>query len=160
MRDPSQTATTARPAIPALGNVYAALEPLVWPMLRIVTGLLLVPHGAQKLFGWFGGHGLSATGEFFSSQLGYPAGFTIALIVGLTEFVGGILLAVGALTRPVALAVFVLMAVVVLDVHLPNGFFWTAGGYEYPLMWGVLALAFVIKGAGRHSVDALVGTEI
>lgn len=151
-------ASTAKPLIPFVASITSALSPLAEPLVRVTAGLLLVPHGAQKLFGAFGGYGIDATGQFFAAKLGLPASF--ALLAGLIEFVGGILLAIGLLTRPVAALVFGVMAVAVLFVHLPAGFFWTAGGFEYPLMWGLVALAFVIRGGGRYSVDALLGREI
>lgn len=148
----------ARPFVPALGTIENALTPLALPMLRVATGLLLVPHGAQKLFGWFGGYGVAATGQFFESKLGLPASF--ALLAGLIEFFGGLALAAGFLTRPLAALVAGMMAVAAVKVHLPAGFFWTDGGFEYPLMWGIMALAFAFAGGGRYSVDALIGREI
>ena len=132
-------------------------EPLAEPLLRATTGLLLMPHGAQKLFGLFGGYGVEATGQFFASKLGLPASF--ALLAGLIEFVGGLLLAVGLATRAVAVLIFGVMAVAVVSVHLPQGFFWTSGGYEYPLLWGIAALFYAIRGGGRYSVDHLIGYE-
>lgn len=145
--------------IPALAPVYARLEKLAMPLVRVTAGLLLVPHGAQKLFGWFGGYGLDATGQFFSTQLGLEPGFLFALAAGLIEFFGGLFLAAGFLTRPVAAAVTALMLVAVFSVHLGAGFFWTSGGYEYPLMWGLVALAFVLRGGGAYSLDRAVGKE-
>jgi putative oxidoreductase len=148
---------SATPLVPQFARLSAALSPFAEPLLRAATGLLLVPHGAQKLFGWFGGYGLDATGQFFAAKLGLPASF--ALIAGLIEFVGGLALALGFLTRPVAALVAAVMAVAVVKVHLPAGFFWTAGGYEYPLLWGVAALFFAVRGGGRLSVDARIGRE-
>ena len=147
-----------QPLIPALQTLTNLLTPLGEPLVRVATGLLLVPHGAQKLFGWFGGYGLEATGQFFATQLGLPA--SLALVTGLIEFFGGLMLAAGLLTRPVAALVFGLMAVATLQVHLSLGFFWTSGGFEYPLFWGLTALSFVIRGGGRYSLDALIGREI
>jgi putative oxidoreductase len=135
------------------------LAPLAWPMVRIVTGLLLIPHGAQKLFGWFGGYGLQATGQFFESSLGMSPGVLMAGLAGAVEFFGGIALVLGLLTRPAALAIAVLMAVA-LTVHIPNGFFWNNGGYEYPLMWGVLALAIALRGGGEFSLDRKLGLPV
>jgi len=146
------------PAIPALAPITEALSPFAEPLIRIAAGLLLVPHGAQKLFGWFGGYGIEATGQFFSAKLSLPASF--ALLAGLIEFFGGLMLAAGLATRLVAALVVGLMAVAVLQVHLGAGFFWTSGGFEYPLFWGIVALAFVIRGGGRYSLDALIGYEI
>jgi putative oxidoreductase len=146
------------PAIPAIAPITEALSPLAEPLIRVTAGLLLVPHGAQKLFGWFGGYGIEATGQFFSSKLGLPA--SLALLAGVIEFFGGLMLALGLGTRVVAALVAGLMAVAVLQVHLGAGFFWTSGGFEYPLFWGVVALAFAIRGGGRYSLDALIGYEV
>jgi len=138
-------------------TVFENLSTLSYPLIRITAGLLLIPHGAQKLFGWFGGHGLSATGEFFATQLGLQPGLVFALLAGFVEFFGGLALVVGLLTRPAALAVAVLMGVAMFSVHLPNGFFWTSGGYEYPLMWGLIAIAIVLRGGDRFSLDRRFG---
>ena len=145
--------------IPALGPLYGRLSGLSYPMIRFFTGLILMPHDAQKLFGWFGGSGLEATGNFFASNFGLEPGLLFAALVGLTEFFGGLFLAVGFLTRPSALAIAVVMAVAVFTVHLPNGFFWTAGGYEYPLLWGLVALALAFRGGGALSLDRALGRE-
>mgnify|MGYP002078891724 CR=1 FL=1 len=158
MTDISISQKPIKPLIPALRALTDALSPLAEPALRIATGLLLVPHGAQKLFGLFGGYGLTATGQFFATKLGLPASF--ALLAGLIEFVGGLMLAAGLLTRPVAALVAGVMAVAAFGVHLPNGFFWTAGGFEYPLLWGVAALYFALRGGGRYSLDAVVGRDL
>lgn len=147
----------ARPVVPALGAVADRLSPFAEPLVRAAAGLFLVPHGAQKLFGWFGGYGLEATGQFFATKLGLPASF--ALLAGLIEFAGGILLAIGFLTRPVAALVAGVLFVAAFQVHLAKGFFWTAGGYEYPLLWAIVALAYVLRGGGRYSVDAAIGRE-
>jgi len=150
--------TPAKPLVPAFASITDALSPFAEPLVRVTAGLLLVPHGAQKLFGWFGGYGIEATGQFFAAKLGLPA--SLALTAGIIEFFGGLLLAAGIATRPVAALVFGLMAVAVVQVHLPAGFFWTTGGYEYPLLWGIVALSFVIRGGGRYSVDGLIAREI
>ena len=81
-------------------------------------------------------------------------------MAGLIEVFGGLALAAGFLTRVAAALVFGLMAVAVIWVHLPIGYFWMTGGLEYPLMWAVVALAFVFRGGGRYSIDALIGREI
>ena len=158
MSDISLSRQPIRPLIPALRSLTDALSPLAEPMLRLATGLLLVPHGAQKLFGLFGGYGLTATGQFFATKLGLPASF--ALLAGLIEFAGGLMLAAGLLTRPVAALVAGVMAVAAFGVHWPNGFFWTSGGLEYPLLWGVAALFFAVRGGGRYSLDATLGRDV
>ena len=152
------TAFPAKPVLPIVAPITDALSPYAEPLTRIATGLMLVPHGAQKLFGLFGGYGLEATGQFFATKLGLPP--ALATVAGLVEFGGGLLLAAGLATRAAAALVFGLMAVAVVQVHLANGYFWTDGGYEYPLLWGILALSFVIRGGGRYSLDRLIGREI
>ena len=152
------TISPAKPIVPAFAAITDTLSPLTEPLLRAATGLLLVPHGAQKLFGAFGGYGIDATGQFFATKLGLPASF--ALLAGVIEVFGGIALALGLATRAVAALVVAMMAVAVVQVHLPAGFFWTSGGYEYPLLWGIVALTFVIRGGGRYSLDAAIGREI
>lgn len=150
--------TPTQPIIPALRSIQERLGAFGEPLIRVTAGLLLMPHGAQKLFGLFGGGGISGTAGFFA-QIGIEPAVLAALAVGLTEFIGGLFLALGLLTRPAALAITVLMAVATFQVHLGNGFFWTSGGYEYPLFWGLIALAFVLRGGGRYSVDARIGRE-
>ena len=154
----SDGTTAPRPIIPALAPLYQGLSGLSYPLIRVAAGLILVPHGAQKLFGWFGGYGLEGTAGFFAQNLGLEPGMFFAVLVGATEFFGGLLLALGLLTRPAAAAIAVLMAVAI-TVHLPNGFFWTSGGYEYPLLWGLIALAIAFRGGGELSVDRKIGRE-
>lgn len=152
------TLSAPKPLIPAIAVITDGLSPFAEPLVRATTGLLLMPHGAQKLFGLFGGYGLDATGQFFATKLGLPASF--ALLAGLIEFAGGLMLAVGLATRAAAALVVGMMTVAVFGVHLGNGFFWTSGGFEYPLMWGIVALSFVVRGGGRFSLDARIGHEI
>ena len=147
------------PATPSILPPLDRLAPLGWPLVRIVTGLMLIPHGAQKLFGWFGGHGLSGTGQFFESTLGMSPGLLWAGLAGSVEVFGGLALVLGLLTRPAARGVIVLMAVA-LTVHVPQGFFWSDGGIEYPLMWGILALAIFLRGGGAYSLDAKLGLRL
>jgi putative oxidoreductase len=152
------TVSSARPIVPAFTPIQRALAPYADLAVRAAAGLFLMPHGAQKLFGAFGGYGLEASGQFFSQQLGLPASF--ALLAGLIEFVGGLALAFGLLTRVASGLIAGLMVVAAFHVHLANGFFWTEGGFEYPLLWAIVALSFVVRGGGRLSVDALIGREI
>lgn len=145
--------------VPALRPLYDRLSRLSYPMIRFFAGLTLMPHGAQKLFGWFGGYGLEGTGGFFSQSLGLEPGVFWAALVGTTEFFGGLFVAIGFLTRPAALGVTVIMAVAIFAVHLDNGFFWLSGGYEYPLLWGLVALAIAFRGGGEMSLDRALGRE-
>ena len=152
------TTTIENPRATSVATVPAAsLDAMSWTLVRIATGLILVPHGAQKLFGWFGGGGLTGTAQFFEQNLGLYPGLLFAGLAGATEFVGGILLALGLLTRLSAAAVVAVMAYAAFVVHWGNGFFWTAGGYEFPLLWGLVALALVIRGGGPLSLDRMLG---
>jgi putative oxidoreductase len=128
-------------------------------LLRSAVGLTLAAHGAQKLFGWFGGYGLDGTGGFLET-LGFRPGRRQALIAGLVEFGGGLLLALGLLTPVAAAAIVAVMLVAVVAVHLKAGFFVTGGGYEYNLVIAVAALAVAFTGPGALSVDALLGLEL
>src|SRR3990170_7794392 len=99
-----------RLAIPALGGIYEALSGWSYPLVRGTAGLFLMPHGAQKLFGWFGGYGIAGTGDFFATQLGMTPGWLWALIAGLIEFFGGLAPGLGFLPPPAAAAVAVFLA--------------------------------------------------
>ena len=147
------TKTSAVSAASAPTSVFDRLTPLADPLVRIITGVVLIPHGAQKLFGWFGGYGLTATGQYFDATLGMRPGIVFATTAGIIEFVGGLLLVIGLFTRPVALIVAAFLAVA-LTAHIANGFFWTEGGIEYPLLWSLVALAIFFRGADRFSLDA------
>lgn len=149
--------TKPRTVIPALGNLWAALEPLSPVIVRVTTGLLLMPHGAQKLFGAFGGYGLEGTAGWLES-IGFAPGLLFALLIGLLEFFGGLMLTIGLLTRPVAAAVIAFMAVAI-TIHLPNGYAWNNAGFEMPLFWGLMALSILIRGGGKYSVDRKIGVE-
>ena len=125
-------------------------------ILRLVVGLTLAAHGAQKLFGWFGGYGLAGTGQFLE-QLGFRPGWIQAAQAGLAEFVGGLLLAAGFLTPVGAAAVAAVMLVASVSVHLKNGFFAPSGGYEYSLVLGAAAVALAFTGPGPLSLDQAFG---
>ena len=124
-------------------------------LLRLTVGLTLAAHGGQKLFGWFGGYGLDAVGQFFEG-LGFRPGRRHALMAGLVEFGGGLLLALGVLTPLGAALAASVMLVAALTVHVKNGFFVTNGGYEYNLVLGVTALTVAFTGPGSLSIDALL----
>jgi len=141
--------------VPSLAGVYRSLAPYSYAFMRFCVGAMLVPHGYAKLF--HGGAAALANADF--ARWGFPAPLAWAHWIAVLEFVGGALLAIGFLTRPVAFLIAVEMAVAVLAVHLPNGFFWTVKGYEYPLLWGLLALAIVFRGGDRLSVDRAIGSE-
>jgi putative oxidoreductase len=128
-------------------------------LLRLTVGLTLGAHGAQKLLGWFGGPGLEATGQFFA-MLGFPPGRRHALMAGLAETGGGLLLALGLLTPFAAALIFSVMLVGAVSVHVRKGFFAQNGGYEYTLVLGVAALTVAFTGPGSLSLDALLGHSL
>ena len=149
---------TQRLYIPALGGIYSSVSDFAEPILRIALGGILIPHGCQKLFGMFGGMGLTANAALFE-RLGYSPGMFWGTLVGLTEFIGGILLVLGLFTRFAAAAVLIFM-IVAVKFTSAKGFFWSAGGFEFPLLLGICALFFVIRGGGHLSLDRTVGREI
>jgi putative oxidoreductase len=125
-------------------------------LLRLTVGLIFAAHGTQKLFGWFGGPGLDATGQFFA-MIGFPPGQRHALMAGLAETGGGLLLALGLFTPLAAALLFSVMFVAAVTVHIQKGFFAQNGGYEYTFALGVAALAVAFTGPGSLSLDALLG---
>jgi len=125
-------------------------------ILRLVVGLTLAAHGAQKLFGWFGGYGIAGTGQFLE-QLDFRPGRVQAALAGTAELVGGLFLAAGFLTPAAAAAIVAVMLVAAVSVHIKKGFFATNGGYEYTLVLGGAALALAFTGPGAFSLDQALG---
>lgn len=124
-------------------------------LLRLTLGLTLAAHGTQKLFGWFGGYGLDGTGQFVEG-LGFHPGCRHALMAGLVETGGGLLLVLGLLTPLGGALAASVMLVAIVSVHLKNGFLATNGGYEFPLVFGLAALSLSFTGPGALSVDAIL----
>jgi putative oxidoreductase len=120
-------------------------------VLRVPLGIILTAHGAQKLFGWFGGYGLEGTAGWMES-VGFAPGFVMALLAGSAEFFGGILLMLGLLTRPAAVIAAFTMAMA-MTVHIGNGLFISNNGYEFALILLAASLALVLSGAGSLSAD-------
>ena len=141
-------------------TLFSANGDWVGLVLRLTIGLILFPHGAQKMLGWFGGYGFSGTMGFFTGTAGLP--YIVGLAVILLEFGGSLLLVAGLGTRVIALGIIGLMIGIILTSHLPNGFFmnWYGSqpgeGYEYHLLVIGLAAALLIEGAGRYSMDGLI----
>lgn len=125
-------------------------------LIRVIFGLAFAAHGAQKLFGWFGGYGLAGTGGFLES-LGFRPGKTFATAAALAEFVGGLLLALGFL-GPVGPALMLsVMVVASITVHRKNGFFVATNGIEHPLLMAAAAVGLALTGPGRYSLDQALG---
>ena len=125
--------------------------------LRAVVGLTLFGHGAQKLFGWFGGHGRRGTAGYFGS-MGFPAATLMALLAGASE-AAGMLFAFGLVTPFAALGMASVMVVAVATVHWRNGFWNMGGGYEFNLVLWTVAVAVAATGPGRFSIDRLLGWD-
>jgi putative oxidoreductase len=127
--------------------------------LRLVVGLGFAAHGAQKLFGAFGGHGIDGTAAFFDG-IGLRPGKVHARAAGTAEFAGGLLIALGLLTPFAAAALIGVMTAAVITTHLPNGFFSTQNGYEYNLVLVAAVFALAGVGAGDWSLDSALDLDI
>ncbi|MEH7300060.1 DoxX family protein [Neobacillus drentensis] len=123
-------------------------------IIRLVVGVLFIGHGAQKLFGKFGGYGLKGTGGWFES-IGMKPGVTMALFAGLAELIGGILFAVGFLTPLAALLIAGTMIMAIVKVHAPNGLWATSNGYEYNLTLLAVAIGVALTGPGKYALDII-----
>lgn len=126
-------------------------------VLRVLLGVVVFPHGAQKLFGWFGGYGFSGTMSFFTDGMGLP--WLLGFLVIILESIGALALIAGFATRLVAIAYVVLALGIIFTSHIQNGFFMNwfgaqAGeGYEYFILWIGMAITLTITGGGKYSID-------
>ena len=132
-------------------------------LVRVFLGIVIFPHGAQKVLGWFGGHGFAWTMDFFTQQLGIPAPLVVLVI--LAEFLGALGLIVGFLGRIGAFGVLCVMLGAIFMIHLQHGFFmdwYNAGkgeGFEYHLLAIGMSLAVLVQGSGRYSVDRAIASR-
>ncbi|MDU0332458.1 DoxX family protein [Paenibacillus sp. 3LSP] len=124
-------------------------------IIRLVLGLTMMGHGAQKLFGWFGGHGPRGTGGWFES-IGMKPGVLMAVLAGLAEFGGGLLVATGLFTHVGVALLILTMIVAIVSVHGKNGYWSTSGGFEYNLLLIAVLVGLMLSGAGDYSLDALL----
>jgi len=133
-------------------------------VLRVMLAVVFFPHGAQKVLGWFGGYGFEGTLNAFTTQMGIPA--VLAVLVFSAEFLGSIGLLFGAITRFAAFGIASVMTGAIFMVHLQNGFFMNwfgtqqGEGYEYHLLAIAIALALIIKGGGKWSIDRLLTRQL
>ncbi|QEI13814.1 DoxX family protein [Cellvibrio japonicus] len=130
-------------------NSFSALA------LRLPLGIIFAAHGAQKLFGWFGGYGLQGTGQWMAS-IGLEPGVLMAFFAGSAEFFGGVALIIGLLTRPAAAVLAITMVVAIFSVHIGNGLFMSNNGYEFGLALLAGAVSLAISGGGRASLDRVI----
>ncbi len=134
------------------------LERLAVLILRLFLGFAFMMHGSQKLLGAFGGGGVAGVASMLS-KLGVEPSHILAWVLSITEFVGGVCVFLGFLTRFWAAGLVIDMAVAVFMVHLANGFFASKNGFELPLAFGVMALVILLTGPGSLSVDRATGIE-
>ena len=142
-----------------INRIIGTDDSLAGLALRIPAGIIFAAHGAQKLFGSFGGYGLEGTGQWMAS-IGLEPGFLMALAAGSAEFFGGIALLLGLLTRPAAAVLAITMVVAILAVHIGNGLFMSNNGYEFGLALLAISVALAIRGAGAVSVDRWVAQRV
>jgi len=141
----------------SLNRLFRAVSGLAYPLIRVTSGLFLMPHGARKIFGWFGGSPEGTAALF--SKLGLEPALPLVYLSGGIEFFGGLLIVLGLWTRPAALAVIVVLGVAIERVHLQHGFFIFNSGYEHALLWLLIVLAVFLRGGGNLSFDAARGKE-
>ena len=146
------TALNTSPSASIVQRVISTDDSFAPLALRLAGGAIFVAHGAQKLFGAFGGYGLEGTGQFFDF-VGLSPGYLMALLAGAVEFFGGLTLILGLLVRPAAAALAFAMLIAVFAVHFSNGFFLDKGGYEYALAMLAVSVSLVFSGGGRASLD-------
>jgi putative oxidoreductase len=157
VREETETIDQRRLMVPALAGLYGNVSSYAYALLRVVTGLMLLPGGIDKMF--YGGAGRIAAGNI--TQLGgiFKPAIAWGWAVAAIEFFGAILLVVGLFTRPVAFSMVVMLAVIAFGIMALRGAFWTTGGIEVALLLALAAFGFVIGGGGRYSLDRVIGKE-
>ena len=140
-------------------SVFRSAGDLAPVALRVPVGIIFIAHGAQKLFGAFGGYGLEGTGQWMAS-IGLEPGYWMALLAGSAEFFGGLLLLLGLLTRPAAVVLAVTMLVAIFSVHFANGLFMANNGYEFALALLVVSLSLVLSGSGKLALDNIIAKKL
>ena len=154
-RDTSYSNEGRRLLFPFLASIYRAIEPLTYFLVRVLAGPFFALHGAQKLFGWFGGDPAGETAAF--ARPGIEPAHLFMISSGWVEFGAGLLIAIGLFTRPAAAAATVLLTVAAL--LRANGFDWTHGGFEYSAPWAAVCVMVLAKGGTYLSVDHAIGIE-
>jgi putative oxidoreductase len=149
-----ERAAEPRLLVPALKPFYASLEPLSWLLVRCAVGVVLAVHGWGKM-----ARGAEAMAPVFV-KMGYANPVLLIWFLAFVELVGGIAIAIGLFTRVFAAMVTIEMGVILFAHYLPNGFSWLNRGYEYVLLWGLVAMAIWWRGGGPYSVDRRIGVEL
>ncbi len=144
-----------KPVIPALGKYYAFASDLAYLIVRVTAGVMLIPHGWTKVMA-----GATAVAANALSRRGIEPALPLAYLIIFLETIGGILIAIGLFTRPIAALLVIEFLVIIFKAHLPNGYSVSASGIEFPLMWGLILLAILLRGGGPWSVDRKLGWEV
>jgi putative oxidoreductase len=149
------TNSDPHPLIPALAPFYAHTPDLSWLIVRTTAGLMLLPHGIPKIFT----QGVAAFAAAGLARRGIEPSLPLAYVVAFLETIGGVCVALGLFTRFFAAAITIEMAVIAWHSSA-KGFGWINGGYEYPLMWGLIMFAIALRGGGPYSLDRRIGREL
>ena len=144
-----------RPLIPILRPFYDRVADISWLIVRVTAGLMLLPHGIPKVFS----QGVAAFAAAGLARRGIEPALPLAYLIAFLETVGGVCVALGLFTRFFAAALAIEMAVIAYHSSA-KGFGWINGGYEYPLMWGLIMLAIALRGGGPYSLDRRIGREL
>jgi putative oxidoreductase len=140
-------------------NVISSNAGLDTLAVRLAAGVIFTAHGAQKLFGWFGGYGLEGTAGWMAS-IGMEPGYLMALMAGSAEFFGGLFLILGLLVRPSAIVLALTMIVAIVTVHLEHGLFMSNNGYEFALALLAISVGLAVRGAGSVSLDRKIQQKL
>jgi putative oxidoreductase len=153
----NQLKSEPRLIFPALAPFYNWARELSWPIIRITVGGTLLVHGISKLMG----PGVTAFSGGLA-QRGIEPALPFAYAVFSLETVGAVLIILGLFTRPIAAAIAIEFAVITFIAHFPNGYGWSSprGGWEYPLLWGLIFFAISLRGGGPYSFDRKIGREV
>ncbi len=153
----SDIANARKLYVPGFAGLHRALAPYGYVIIRAAAGLIIIPHGWPKLFGG----AAPAVAANVVAKLGFPAPLAFAYFLGILEVFGGLALAFGLFTRPIALMLTVEFAVITFAWQFPNGFAFSAphGGYEYPLVLMFVYFGILLRGSDRCSIDSLIGKE-
>ena len=145
----------SRLIFPGLARLYETFAPASYSFMRFSTGAVLVPHGIQKIMLGTA----AALAPNIQTKMGVPLPLLWAYLAVFAESVAAICLAIGLFTRLAALIIWIEMGVIIVFFQWPFGYFWTAKGIEYALLWWLLCIAIFFRGGGRYSVDRLIGKE-
>ena len=156
----AKVADESRLYVPFFGRIYRAFDPIAYPVLRIMIGLLFAPHGMQKLFQMFGGRAVDQYQKAFSRMGEFWSSANWVYYIGTLELLGGLCIALGLFTRFWAFQMAAFMATAAFVANAPRGWFWTDGGSEAPFSWLIVLGYICVYGGGAFSIDSRMKKEI